>query len=138
MITELRKLMFRIGHRGAFLLFLFMLDELFAYSLLVDTPRGNIHWLIAPHIWAVIWAVAGFICLSGVIFRTDAAQFSVAAFVKFGWAVTWFRIELYNDVPRAWIQGVIWLAFAAITIIVATWTEPPRYQRIRKSKKELE
>lgn len=140
MTTELRKLMYRIGHRGAFLIFLFLLDELYGYSLWVSPFPDGIHWFIPPHIWAIIWAVVGVLLFTGVFFKSDQWHFALAALIKVGWGFTWVRISIFDEgiVPRSWIQAVIWLAFAAITIIVATWTEPPRYQRIRKSERELE
>lgn len=132
-VIQLRKLMYRIGHRGAFLIFLFLLDELYGFSLLEDPFPPGIHWFIQPHTWAYVWMVTGALLLTGVIFRADYFQFALASLIKVAWAFTWVRIWIFNDVPRAWVSAIIWLAFAALVTVVATWTEPPRFQRILRN-----
>src|SRR5690242_21224460 len=77
----LKNLRMRIGHRGAFLLFLALLDVLIGYSFF-SVNRSPIPFLVPLHVWGAIWFAAGGILLTGVFQRRDRIQFGVAAGVK--------------------------------------------------------
>lgn len=121
----------KIGHRGAFLLFLSMLDFLYGYSLYI-IPRSPIPFFIPIHIWAWLWIVSGAIALSGVMRKHDQFQFGWASFFKCLWAASWLRLWIIHGVPQAWAEVVLWVGFAAIISIIATWPEVRRYRSIAK------
>lgn len=124
----LRNLKTRIGHRGAFLLFLALLDILIGYSFLI-VPKSPIPFLIPLHVWAWIWLVAGGIVFTGVFQRRDRIQFGVAAGVKTLFAASYLRLWILFGVPHAWVSVVVWTAFAAIIVVISSWPE------VRRSKK---
>jgi hypothetical protein len=126
-----RKLRDRIGHRGAFLLFLALLDFLYGWSLII-TPAPDLRNVLPFEVWGVVWIVGGFACLIGAFMRMDRISYGVAATVKAGWAAVWLKIWLFNGdiIPRAWVSVAIWAAFSGIVIIISTWPEDWRSRKV--------
>jgi hypothetical protein len=120
----------RIGRRGTTLLFLALLDAVFAGSLIhpqAEAARSAALRLIsdiAP-LWAfgLLWAVVGAACLVGAFRRHDKWAFAAAMALKvlwggvyvFGWAIA--------GLDRGWLGGVVWWAFAAFVYVVSGWPE---------------
>ena len=126
LMTKLRN---RIGHRGAFLLFLALLDFLYGWSLLV-VPAPELKHVLPFHVWGFIWIAGGVACLIGAFLRMDRIPYGVAATVKAGWAMAWVKIWVFNDIPRAWVSVAIWAAFAGLVVIVSTWPENWRKRKV--------
>ena len=129
MTAWLRRMRHRAGHRGAFLTFLALLDIIYGYSLLVIPARSRVYDLLLPwQAWGVIWLAAGIICAAGALLPTgaDKIPFALEAALFTGWAAVFTRVWAYDHVPRGWASPVIWLAFAAVVLVVASWPEPPR------------
>src|ERR1700747_731043 len=89
---RIRNVVYRVGHRGTFLLFLAIFDFLFGYSLYTEPgPAASLNFFFPLHIWGIVWIVAGTILLSGVAVRRDYVQFTAATLIKAIWAVLYIR-----------------------------------------------
>lgn len=117
----------RVGRRGAFLLFLALLDFAYGYSL-YSAPRALVRstdLLLSWNAWAVLWLIVGVICLTGVPIRNDKFQYTVSAAFKTAWGLLNVEIWLTRGQPSAWVAAIIWLAFAATVLLISGWPEPP-------------
>lgn len=115
----------RIGHRGAFLLFLAFLDATLAYSLLTVSSALVVHMVLPVTAWAWIWAATGAVCLARAAAQRDRVAFAVAAGTKTAWAGASAYAWLEFHVPTGWVATVIWLAFALTVLLISSWPEPP-------------
>ena len=129
-MESLRRVARRIGRRGAFLAFLALLDAAYGYSLLetAAAQRRQLDLLLPWQAWGIIWLSTGAACAAGMMLRTgaDRAAFAAAAVLKTCWAAVFVRVWLLDHVPRGWVSVVIWLAFAAVVLLVSSWPEAPR------------
>lgn len=116
----------RVGHRGAFLLFLALLDELYGYSLLTFPRTGLEHFTTyAPvHWWALAWMTAGAVCGVSAFLQWDMPGFTTAAFFKAAWAALWADLWIVQGYPGGWISVTIWAGFAAFVLNAGAWPEP--------------
>ena len=129
-----QRIWYRIGRRGATLIFLGVLDVLFGYSFLVS-PRisvTKINYLLPYTTWGWIWLTAGIVCFVFAPARVDRGAFAIAALVKSAWGLVNGYIWLTTHVPRLWISAVIWLAFAGLILIISSWSESPEIHLARK------
>lgn len=133
MKMKLKGLVRRVGHRGAFLLFLSLLDILYGYSLFDTARRGqHLDLFLSLGAWGVAWCVVGAILLFGAFIRRDQVPFGLAATIKAAWAGAWVKIWLFSHaIPLAWVSVVIWAAFSALVVIVSTWPECSRRKRVK-------
>lgn len=112
----------RIGRRGAFLLFLSLVDLLYGYSQLVN-PMAVVR-VFSHDGWGWLWIGVGVVLFAGAWVRKDRAAFGLAAFIKALWAGMWVDVWISDVlVPRAWVSVAIWTGFAAIVCLVSTWPE---------------
>jgi hypothetical protein len=126
------KIIRQIGRRGAFLTFLALLDLSYGYSLLASPALIKAFNLLLPYqAWAGAWLTSGVICATGIFSSRDRIQFSAAAFLKASWAFVMVRVWLYQHSPLGWVSVAIWLAFAAIIVLVSGWHENSEI-RLRK------
>lgn len=116
----------RAGRRGAFLAFLALLNWLYGYSLLSSpaAQQRSFDLLLPWTVWGIIWVVMGFVAASGILMTRDRFQFAAAATFKTAWGLVQFDLWFNHGQPRAWVGGVIWLALAAVVLVVAGWPEP--------------
>lgn len=116
----------QIGRRGAFLLFLALLDISYGYSLFVTEAPQRIFDLVIPwQAWGVIWMSVGFVCLTGVAMIRDRWQFAIAAVLYSAWGAVNLDLWLIQGVPRGWLSVAIWWSFAATVLLVSGWPDPP-------------
>jgi hypothetical protein len=87
--SSLRALSQRIGRRGSFLLFLSLLDFIYAYGLAFPTARAvqnptyEFLALIVPlYVWAALWLIVGALCLVYAFRQQDAVGYTAAMFLK--------------------------------------------------------
>lgn len=133
-MNALRRVGQHVGRRGAYLLFLFLLDETVAYSLTQPLPLGISRHLayqpftdLAPlPVWMWAWALTGLLVLAGALLpRVQWVAFPFAALIKTAWAagylVGW--LSGYVLYSRGYQTAGIFMAFAAVTLIVSGWRE---------------
>jgi hypothetical protein len=124
----LSKLAFRIGHRGAFLLFLTVIDITYGWTF-YHTARLGFDLFLPLHDWAYIWFAIAIITFVGAFLkRGDKYAFGAACAVKVAFAFEWFNLQFnaHSQVSYAWLQGVIWIAFAMTVFLISTWPERSR------------
>ncbi len=114
-----------MGHRGAFLLFLAVLDILYGYSLLTDQiPVALAYPFLSEMTWGIIWITVGAACFLGAfVKKRDRVAFALASILKTAWALRYMWLWHEGNL-RAWIAIVVWLAFAATVLVIASWPEP--------------
>lgn len=124
-ICELvRRVMWRIGFRGAFLGFLAILDYLYGLSLLIAPKSQHISNLILPwNAWIVVWLTMGVVLSFGVFAKRDRVHFSLAAGIKVLWASALINLALFHHMPIIWPSAVIFGCFAGLVVIVSWWPE---------------
>jgi hypothetical protein len=114
-----------VGHRGAFLAFLALLDLLYGYSLLVTDTPSRIYDLLLPWpSWGIIWLTVGAFIATGIPMRNDRFQFGAAIAIKAIWGALFVRVWLIDRAERGWVSVVIWMSFALAVLVVAGWPEP--------------
>lgn len=126
---------YRIGRRGATLIFLGLLDVLFGYSFIVapaTTTRG-INYLLPYAVWGWVWIAAGIVCFVLAPAHVDRAAFALAALVMSAWGLANGYVWLTQDIPRLWVSAVIWLAFAGLILIISSWPESAEIHIVRKA-----
>lgn len=120
---------YRVGRRGAFLLFLAVLDVLFGYSLIVAPEAFRAVSLFLPYpVWGWIWIGVGAVCAVSSVLVRDRAAFTLAAAIKASWAAVMTEVWLNAGVPLGWRSVVFWAVFAVTVLIISSWPEydPPR------------
>ncbi len=127
--TVVRKVLHRIGRRGAALLFLFCLDTVYAFSLFNPAPevRRSTSVLfvasLAPlWVWGLLWGLAGAFCLAGAFMKSDKWSFAAAIGVKSLWGFVYLG-GAFIGLERAYLSATIWLCFAVWVAIIASWPE---------------
>jgi FtsH-binding integral membrane protein len=136
----MKKLIERAGHRGAFLAFLVLLDWLYGYSILTDAgPLDHLHLFLPVPVWGWIWIIVGVALATGVFTKHDRFHYGLSATFKTAWAAALINVQLTQHMPRIWISVVIWLAFAALVVVVSSWPESRRHvlrERDEREKRE--
>ncbi len=119
----MKRLLHRIGHRGAFLLFLAVLDVLFGYALL--QPHVILfRTILSSTEWSALWLGTGTICLIQAFMKWDRIAFTLAIGLKTAWGMLMLHWWLVQHQPLGWISIIIWWSFAAVIGVVASWPEP--------------
>jgi hypothetical protein len=131
-----RRLVDRVGRRGAALLFFALLDFVYCYALL-STPRPLVAfyaWM--EHImplaaWAACWGLVGAICLVFAFLLYDTPAFMAAVALKVAWGLPPLFGWLAGSVERGYVSAVVWLGFAAFVFLIAGGipAAPPRRPR---------
>lgn len=120
----------RIGRRGAFLLFLSLLDILYGWSLMIAPPAPPLHLVLSLDAWGWVWIGTGIFLIPGAFIRRDRSCFALASFLMAAWAGAWVDVWVSDAfVPRAWVSVAIWAAFAGVVVVVATWPEVVTVER---------
>ncbi len=128
-----RACLHRIGRRGASLLFLALLDAVFAYSL-ISLPleaQQSPSWafllrLLPLNAWAAMWGGVGVLCAVQAFMLTDRLAFAAASLLKVLWGSVYLLGWAFGEIPRGWVFAAVWFGFAAFVQNIAGWREPPR------------
>jgi hypothetical protein len=116
-----------LGHRGAFLLFLAVLDISYGYSLEATAAPQRLWDLFLPwEWWGGIWIAVGAVCAASAFLPADRVAFGAAAALKTGWAAVMADVWLFQDVPRGWVSAVVFGCFALAILDVSSWPDPVR------------
>lgn len=126
----IHRLVYRVGRRGASLLFLALLDLVYAYGLADVPPETQatasfmfLAGLLPLSIWAGAWAVVGLLCLVYAFRRRDRVAFVAASVLKVVWANVYAVGWAYDQIPRGYVSAAVWLAFAGFIQVIAGWRE---------------
>lgn len=121
----------KIGRRGAFLLFLSLLDFVYSFGLFNPTPQSLknptyifLQTALGLKFWGSLWLITGFICLIFAFRKKDAYGFAAAMFIKILWALLFLLGWLFAGVERGYLSTAIWGGFAATLALIASWPEP--------------
>ena len=131
MLRSFKKLAFRVGRRGSFLLFLAILDFVYGYALIgIENPAyGHIDLLMPPFAWGVCWVLVGVVCFAEAFAHLDRLAFTMAVLLKFLWGSTMLLSWAFTDTnPYGWISATIFLTFSLLTAIISFWPEPRRFK----------
>ena len=124
-ICELvRRVMWRIGFRGAFLGFLAILDYLYGLSLIIAPKSQHITNLILPwNAWIAVWFTMGVILSFGIFAKRDRVHFGLATGVKVLWTLALANLAIFHRMSAIWPSVVIFGCFAGLVFIVSWWPE---------------
>ncbi len=132
MRAMLARLVTRVGRRGTFLIFLSVLDAVYAISLFNPAPEvarsASVRWVeqMAPlWVWGGLWAVIGGLCLVYAFKRQDRIGFGAAVLLKVLWGTIYLLGWAFVGLDRGYLSTVIWLSLAVLTAVVSTWPEAP-------------
>lgn len=130
---HLRRIIARIGRRGASLLFLGLLDLVIATSLIVIPPEVQasagflfVGDLLPLTVWGAIWAAVGVLCLVQAFMRMDRVAYAAATLLKCVYGLLYLIGFATGEIPRGYVSAVIWLGFAAWLAVLSTWPEAIR------------
>ncbi len=126
-----QRMLHRIGRRGACLLFLALLDLVFAYALAklsstetAASPTYRFAQTLLPlDVWAALWGGVGVTCLAQAFQRVDRVAFGAASLIKVLWCLMQALGWLLGEIPRGYLGAAIWLAFAGFVQVIAGWRE---------------
>jgi hypothetical protein len=113
-----------VGRRGAFLIFLTVLDLSFGFSLL-DLPRvalRSLDILLPVTVWGWIWIGTGIVSATGIFIRSDRVQYTLAALLKTAWGLLYAWLW-WQGAPGSWVSFAVWLSFALTIVLIAGWPE---------------
>lgn len=120
----------RLGRRGCFLLFLAVLDLVFAFSLYNPpaTARRSasltFFTAVAPlWVWALAWLIPGVLCAVQAFMRNDRLAYSAGMCIKVLWGCMYVAGAIAVHLDRAYVGAVVWLAFALVVGLISTWPE---------------
>lgn len=124
---------FRVGRRGASLLFFALLDVYYGLSLLVPTEDArespSLQWVasILPlWVWAAGWFVVALLCFIDAFRLHDRIAFTAAMGIKVLWAGIYVGAQFAGVLERGFVGAAIWLALAALVGLLSSWPEPPQ------------
>lgn len=133
MRRAIARLVDRIGRRGASLLFLALLDLIYAAGLFALPPeaRSNPSYVFVGHllplpVWASIWGLVGLVCLVQAFASRDVLAFGAASLLMGLWGTVYLVGWALGDISRGWLAAVIWYGFAVWLAIISGWREQPR------------
>lgn len=121
----------KVGRRGLFLLFLALLDIIYGQSLFAPAPSsiasGSVYEFasfVAPlRYWAFLWIGIGIILAVFAFKAKDRVGFAVAMFFKILWGGMFLFGWAFAGVDRGYLSAAIWLAFAGVVALIATWPD---------------
>lgn len=125
MTQIIQNLIHRIGHRGAFLIFIGCLFVFYGSGLVADPVRGiPFTFIFDTNIWSWIFVSVGAVVLTGApCLRNDRWHYTLAALMAAIWSSAWVSMWVIHDVPGAWALTAIWAAYSVITVCVSSWRE---------------
>jgi hypothetical protein len=121
----------RLGYRGAFLLFLALVDVVYGWFLINPTDEARrtsaYEWrshIMPPQAWGAIWITVGLVLLISAFMRQDRVGYALAVALKVAWVVVAAAGGASGHVEGAWTTVVIWGVFAGLTVLESGRPEP--------------
>lgn len=122
----------RVGHRGAVLFLLGIIALLYGVSLITTPPIPNppgLHLLLGImglHAWGATLTAGGVIAIACSPLKQgrDWPGFAALVLVWIPWSLSFF-VSWWPDGsnPRGWVSALVFIAFAAVPAVCATWEE---------------
>lgn len=140
MWAVVRRAVRRIGHRGALLILLGAIALLYGMSLITTpppSPTPGLHLLLEwmpLRGWGVTLAAAGAVAVvcAPVGQGADWPGFAALTLVWLPWSLSFFVSWWPQGTnSRGWVSGLVFISFALIPAVCATWTEPQRARSTR-------
>ncbi len=133
-MRQIRRVAHHVGRRGAFLLFLTLLDVVLGFALTQPLPYGlSARVFYQPFVsimplglWAAWWLATG--CMTAVAavwHRARPATFAAASLIKTAWGLGYLIGWAGGQAAftRGYLGAATFLAFAAIVLTLAGWRE---------------
>lgn len=127
----------RLGYRGAFLLFLALVDLVYGWFLVNPTPEQvrttQFEWrahIMPTHAWGAIWLTVAVALLISAFMRQDRIGYALAIALKVGWAFVAAAGGITGHVQGSWTTVTIWGVFAGLTILESGRPEPIRTETV--------
>ncbi len=126
-----RRLVNRLGRRGASLLFFALVYGVWAFGLFQLTPADvaasrtyRFAAALMP-MWALaaLWTATTGACIVQAFQRRDRIAFGLASLCSVGWAIVQLLGWLLGEVPRGYVGAALWTGFAAFVQLIAGWRE---------------
>lgn len=121
----------RLGYRGAFLLFLALVDLVYGWYLVNPTAEfqrtSAFRWrshVMPTQAWGAIWLAVGLVLLISAFMRQDRVGYALAIALKLGWVFVSVAGAIAGHVEGAWANVVIWGVFAGLTLLESGRPEP--------------
>lgn len=128
-----RRVARRVGHRGALLILLGTIALGYGISLITTPPSPQpiglrlLLGVMGLHGWGAVLASAGAIAVLCAPMRSgkDWPGFAALVLVWLPWSASFF-VSWWPDGsnPRGWVSAIVFIAFAGVPAVGATWEEP--------------
>jgi hypothetical protein len=123
-----------VGRRGAFLLFLALVDVVLGYGLTQPLPLGlsaaavykPFTDILPLTVWAWWWLTVGAACAAAALYHTiRPVAFGLAAMMKAAWSIGYLagwhdKLPLY---ARGYQTAAIFVTLAGVVLLVSNWRE---------------
>lgn len=126
-----------VGRRGAFLIFLALLDVVLGYAIVQPLPFGLTRAaLYQPFVeimplqaWAAWWMATGVLAgIAAVWTRLRPVAFGAGALIKIAWSLGYLIgwVERVPAFSRGYQTAAIYLSFGLVTLLISSWRENGR------------
>lgn len=133
-----RRIVRRVGRRGASLLFVGLLAAALSWSMLpvpaalTGAPFYRMLASILPlAVWGALWGVTAVVSLVQAFTRSDRVAFALGAAMLAAWGLIYVTSWVQNVNDRGWIGGAIFIAFSGWITLISTWPEAIDLRRFR-------
>lgn len=135
-----RRLVRRVGHRGAALLLLGVLVALYGVGMLTRplpdrTPLRLLLMIQDLPFWSCTWIVAGLAAIVCAFLAPgkDWPGFTALWLATVPWSLTFF-VSWWplGDNPRGWISAGLFAVFGALPLVLVGWPEPEQHAEGRR------
>jgi hypothetical protein len=133
----MKKILARIGHRGAFLLLTGFAFIFYGLGLKYSPPVFDLDLFLTLNQWVWVWIITGIISIAGSFdgIKFDKMSFGFATVICSWWAIKLLWVGIYHN-STARYPALLWIIISGILVIVASWPENP--SRPKRPKKDRE
>lgn len=136
--TVPRRLTHQVGRRGVVLLWLALVDLVYALTFARPTPAilasptfRFFGGLFAPFLtveqgllaWAALWGLVGLACLVFAFRLKDWPAYAAAMALKFFWTLSVLLAWLFLGLDRGYLSVAIWGFFTVVVAVHINWRE---------------
>lgn len=130
-----RRILRRVGRRGAALLVFAFIDVVIGWSLVDPSTRKETAALptyaavqqAAPlPVWGALWLAVAVVCTVYAFRWRDAPAYACAIAIKLVWAGGFLGSWAFYGAYRGWLGAATWGVVAALVYLISGWPEPGR------------